>query len=87
MPPRTNAKQAAITVIQRELAASGLMVSESKTLRSVRGVEREVDVVVEGMFHGVPVVMSFEVTATRRKVDLPWVEARIRNTLSCRRRF
>jgi hypothetical protein len=55
------------------------MVTESKFLRdAVLGVDREVDVVVEGEFDGEPIVISIEVNERGRRGGLPWVQEMIR---------
>jgi hypothetical protein len=52
--------------------------AESKFLRdAVLGIDREVDVVIEGEFDGGPVVVSIEVNERGRRAGLPWVQEKI----------
>ena len=75
MPKRTNLQQAAIYYAKRHLAPLEVGVTESKELADVESGElREVDVVMESTVAGVPIVISIEITARERRVDLTWVE-------------
>jgi hypothetical protein len=76
VPKRSNLQQAVIYYVKRHLAPPEVEVTESKMLLDAdSGEEREVDVVMEGMVGDESVVISVEVTANRRRADLPWVEA------------
>jgi hypothetical protein len=67
-----------VRLVRQHFAQSGVTVTESKFLRdAVLGIEREVDIVVEGKFDGEPVVVSIEVIEHGRPAPLPWVEQMI----------
>jgi hypothetical protein len=79
MPKRSNARQRLVAMLREHWAAPGVIVTESKMLpdAAIPGVEREVDVVVEGPFEGELLVMSIEVVDWKRRAGLPWVEQQI----------
>ncbi|WP_344317525.1 hypothetical protein [Acrocarpospora pleiomorpha] len=55
-----------------------MIVTESKSLRSASlGVEREVDIVIEGEFDGEPLCISVEVIEHSRPAGLLWVEQQL----------
>jgi hypothetical protein len=78
MPQRTTEFQTIVHFVRQHTAAQSVTVTESKLLPdSQLGVNREVDIVVEGQFDGERVVTSIEVIEHTRKGDLPWVEQQI----------
>jgi hypothetical protein len=67
-----------VAAVRRDLATSGVSVTESKMLKDAHtGVEREVDVVIEGDFDGESVVTSIEVIEHGRPASITWVEQQI----------
>ncbi|MCP3782250.1 hypothetical protein NLX85_02545 [Micromonospora sp. A3M-1-15] len=75
MPKRSTPFQAIVRLVRQHFAQPGATVTESKLLRdSVLGVQREVDIVIEGEFDGEPMVVSVEVIEHGRKATLPWVQ-------------
>jgi hypothetical protein len=78
MPQRSTPFQAIVRLLRQHVAQPGVTVTESKFLRDVvLGIEREVDIVVEGEFDGEPVVVSLEVIEHSRPASLTWVEQMI----------
>jgi hypothetical protein len=74
MPKRSNEFQRLIYLVRVNLAA-GATVTESKMLRDrITGREREVDVCVEGVVGGTPVIVSLECRDHVRPADVAWVE-------------
>lgn len=64
--------------LRQHWAQPGVTITESKLLYdSHAGIEREVDVVVEGTFDGDPVVTSIEVIEHGRPGSITWVEQQI----------
>ena len=62
MPKRSTAFQAIVHLVRQHVAHSGVTVTESRLLRdAVLGVEREVDIVIEGEFDGEPAIVSLGV--------------------------
>jgi hypothetical protein len=79
MPKRTTPFQAVVRMVREHYAQPGVTITESKFLRdAVTGVEREVDIVIEGEFDGEPMVVSAEVIEHKRPASLPWVEQMLR---------
>jgi hypothetical protein len=75
MPKRSTPFQAIVHLVRRDVAQPGVTVTESKFLRdAVLGIEREVDIVIEGEFDGEPVTLSIEVIEHKRRASLTWVE-------------
>lgn len=76
MPKRSNAFQTLVAQIQHHFERySDCNVEESRFLQnSETGKLREVDIVVEGILAGVPIVISFECTSSARKASSTWVE-------------
>jgi hypothetical protein len=75
MPKRSTPFQAIVHLVRQHVAQPGVTVTESKLLRdAVLGIEREVDIVVEGKFDGEPVIISLEVIEHTRPATLTWVE-------------
>lgn len=67
-----------VNFARKHWAAPGVTVTESKFLRDARlGIDREVDIVVEGSFDGEPVVTSIEVIEHGRPADIAWAEREI----------
>ena len=65
-------------MVRQQLAQPGVTVTESKLLMdAVLGVEREVDIVIEGELDGEPIVISMEVIERNRPASLPWVQEQI----------
>jgi hypothetical protein len=59
-------------MVRQQLAQPGVTVTESKLLMdAVLGVEREVDIVIEGELDGEPIVISMEVIERNRPASLP----------------
>lgn len=79
MPKRTTPFQAMVRIVREHYAQPGVTITESKLLRdAVTGIEREVDVVVEGQFDGEPMVISAEVIEHKRPATVTWVEQILR---------
>jgi hypothetical protein len=79
MPKRTTPFQAMVRMVREHFARPGVRITESKFLRdAVTGIEREVDVVIEGEFDGEPMVISAEVIEHKRPATLTWVEQMLR---------
>ncbi len=79
MPKRTTPFQAMVRIVREHYAQPGVTVTESKFLRdAVTGIEREVDVVIEGEFDGEPMVIAAEVIEHKRPATLTWVEQMLR---------
>lgn len=67
-----------VNFVRKHWAQPGVTVTESKFLHDARlGVDREVDIVVEGNFDGEPVVTSIEVIEHGRPAGLEWAEREI----------
>ncbi len=77
VPKRTTPFQMVVAAVRKHLARPGVVVTESKMLRDARGIDREVDVVVEGDFDGDRVVTSMEVIEHARPASITWVEQQI----------
>jgi hypothetical protein len=61
--------------VRQHGAQPGVTVTESKFLHDASlGIDREVDIVVEGTFDGDPVVTSIEVTEVGRPATVEWAE-------------
>ncbi|MET9785430.1 hypothetical protein [Streptomyces canus] len=61
--------------MRQHYAQPGVTVTESKMLfDAVRGIEREVDVVIEGEFDGEPMTISVEVIEHGRPASVTWVD-------------
>lgn len=79
MPKRTTPFQAMVRMMREHYAQPGVTITESKFLRdAVTGIQREVDVVIEGTFDGEPMVISAEVIEHTRPATLTWVEQMLR---------
>ena len=79
MPPRSTRFQAIVAFVRKHYAAPGVTVTESKQfVDPTTGTTREVDVVIEGMFDGDPVVTSIEVIEHSRKADVHWAQGCIK---------
>lgn len=75
---RSTPFHAIVRLVRQQLAQPGVTVTESKFLRdTVLGIEREVDIVVEGEFDGEPMVISIEVIERGRSATLSWVQEMI----------
>ena len=78
MPQRSTPFQAIVHLVRQHVAQPGVTVTESKFLRdAVLGIEREVDIVVEGKLDGEPMLISLEVIEHARPAPLTWVEQMI----------
>jgi hypothetical protein len=69
MPKRTNPFQKLITVIEKQLAGNGVVVTESKMLT-----EGEVDILIEGSVSSYAIKIAIECRDHRRKQDKCWIE-------------
>lgn len=68
-----------VNFVRLHSAAPGVTVTESKMLLdSHLGIETEVDVVIEGIFDGDPVVTSIEVVEHKRPIDITWIRQMVR---------
>jgi hypothetical protein len=75
MPQRSTPFQAIVRLVREHLAGPGVTVTESKFLRdAVLGIDREVDIVIEGAFDDEPIVVSIEVRERSRPADIGWVQ-------------
>jgi len=78
MPQRTNDFQALIALIERQLAAEGVVVTESEMLADrLTGERREVDVCIRATINRKPVVFALECRDHKRKADRVWVDGLI----------
>lgn len=67
-----------VHLVRSHLASPDVKVTESKLLLDAHlGIEREVDVVIEGQLDGEPIVTSIEVIEHRRPASVTWVEQQI----------
>jgi hypothetical protein len=79
MPKRTTPFQAMVRMVREHYVQPHVTITESKFLRdAVTGIEREVDVVIEGELDGEPMVISAEVIEHNRPTTLTWVEQMLR---------
>ena len=79
MPKRSTPFQAVVRLVRQHFAQPGVTITESKELRDDRlGIDREVDIVIEGELDGEPMVISVEVVEHGRPATLPWVEQMLR---------
>jgi hypothetical protein len=79
MPKRSTPFQAIVRLVRQHFAQPGVTVTESKMLRDAGlGIEREVDIVIEGELDGEPMVISVEVIEHSRAASLPWVQEMLR---------
>jgi hypothetical protein len=79
VPKRSTPFQAVVRLVRQHLAQPDVTVTESKELRdAVLGIDREVDIVIEGELDGEPVVISIEVIEHGRPATLSWVEQMLR---------
>lgn len=75
MPKRSTPFQAIVRLVRQHFAQPGVTVTESKMLLDASlGIEREVDIVIEGEFDGEPMVISVEVIERSRPAPLPWID-------------
>jgi hypothetical protein len=66
-------------MVRQHYAQPGVTITESKYLRdAVTGIDREVDVVIEGTFDGEPMIISVEVIEHKRPASMTWVEQMLR---------
>jgi hypothetical protein len=83
MPKRSTPFQAIVHLARQQLATPGVTVTESKLLvDKVLGIEREVDVVIEGELDGEPIVISIEVVERGRPADVTWVQGVLQKHLN-----
>jgi hypothetical protein len=78
MPARTTEFQTIVHFVRKHTADAGITVTESKMLHDRHlDVDREVDIVIEGVFDGEPSVTSIEVIEHGRPAAVTWVEQQI----------
>jgi hypothetical protein len=78
MPKRTTPFQMVVAFVRQHGAPRNVAVTESKDLRDAQlGINREVDVVVEGDFDGESVLTSIEVIEHSRPAPVMWVEQQV----------
>lgn len=78
MPKRTNRFQQLIYMIQRQLAGTNAVVTESRFLTNRHtGIPAEIDVVIEGKIAGHNVTLGIECTAGSRPATIEWVNEMI----------
>ncbi|MFJ7213507.1 hypothetical protein [Amycolatopsis sp. NPDC098790] len=83
MPKRSTPFQAMVHLARQQLATQGVTVTESKFLvDKVLGIEREVDVVIEGELDGEPIVICIEVIERSRPADVTWVQGMLQKHLN-----
>jgi hypothetical protein len=76
MPRRTNDFQALITLVERQLAASGARVVESEMLADrLTGELREVDVCIHATLSGKTVTLALECRDHKRRADQTWIDS------------
>jgi hypothetical protein len=74
MPARSNEFQKLVYLIRHNLANGNAEVTESKMLKDlVSGEEVEVDVCIEGLMAGQPIIVSIECRDRSRKADRNWI--------------
>lgn len=74
MPPRTNAFQRLITMINATLAGDARIVESAMLADKVTAQPREVDILITASAAGYSVNIAIEVVGRSRKADAPWVE-------------
>lgn len=74
MPARSNEFQKLITLINGCLNDSGRVTESAHLVDKTNGIKREVDVLISSDIAGYSVNISVEVTASKRKAGVEWVE-------------
>lgn len=75
MPPRSNQFQRVIRELYRSLSSTGVTIRESAMLPDgVDGVEREIDVLVEGDFAGHKISLAVECRDYSRAQNIQWID-------------
>ena len=75
MPPRSNAFQDLVTLIQRAMAGTGVSVESSAMIPELgTGKPREVDVLVKGTLSGFPVTFALECRDHKKPQDITWID-------------
>jgi hypothetical protein len=78
MPPRTNAFQRLILLIERQLAPRGARIVESALVEDSRDrTPREIDIAIEVPIGARTLVVAVECIDHRRKADVQWVDTMI----------
>lgn len=77
MPKRTNPFQELIGFLERTFATAGVQVVESALVKDADGIEREIDVLVNGSVSRHPVSIAVECRRQTRKNDITWIDAMI----------
>jgi Restriction endonuclease len=75
LPKRTNPFQELIGFLERTLTAVGVRVVESAIVKDADGIEREIDVLVNGSVSGHAVSIAIECRHQARKNDVTWIDA------------
>src|SRR5437870_4833510 len=74
MPARSNPFQHLIFLIQHQLAAQEVSVTESKLVQDGEGHLREIDVAVEGKIGGHPIFVAVECRDQGRAANIGWID-------------
>jgi hypothetical protein len=74
MPKRSNDFQHLIAMIEAQLASAETGVTESKLVQDTIGIEREIDVAVEGHLNGHAVSVAVETRNRSRPADIGWID-------------
>ena len=77
MPKRTNKFQKLIVLIQNSLTNTGKLTESMMLTDSTTGEEREVDIVVEGNFNGIDVILGIECTSRKNPLDIIYMDSMI----------
>jgi hypothetical protein len=78
VPKRTNVFQEVVAILQEHMAGDATVEESGMLVHRDTGQEREVDVVIRSKVAGHEVIVSVEATASGRKADTDWVEARLK---------
>lgn len=74
MPKRSNEFQTLIALIESALANASVQVTESKLVKNGAGVEREIDIALEGAVNDYPILVAIECRDHKRKRTVEWVD-------------
>jgi len=74
MPQRSNDFQRLVALIEGQLASDETAVTESKLVLDTAGIEREIDISIEGALGGHAVSIAVETRDRSRPADVTWID-------------